>query len=277
MSDWIRATRNKHCPICDKPDYCGWTADGAVVHCMRISEGSFKEDSSGGWMHRLKETPKNYRLPPKQPKPVKDMSDRMRLYQNSVANMVLSSLTGELGVSELSLRELGIGWDGEGYCFPMHDSYRNIIGIARRIKDYKFCQVGSTPGIFWPKRVSAKAKTRLFICEGYTDTAALWDIGLDPIGRQGCMGCIGYIKGFLQQGRREIIIVADKDTAKQTGVKYPGITGARKLAEQIKDLTSATCIIQPPKHKDARLWVRSGATAETIDLVIRNTTYEKLV
>lgn len=274
MSNWIRATKQNRCPICDHDHYCGWTDDGAVIHCMRISEGSFKEDQkNGGWFHRTDkyDASRKYTPRPKQPKPVQDMTDLN--YRFLISSEQMESFSKELGVSILSLRKLGAGWDGEVYTFPMRNEYDKIIGISRRTEPQKCCVVGSNIGIFWPDSVSSQGKTRLFIVEGPTDCAAMLDMGFDVIGRQGCLGCVDIIQRFLQQGRREVIIVADRDEAKKGPIEFPGIDGAMRLAGQIKDLTAGLCVIQPPKYKDVREWYRAGATKPMIENFIRNMRY----
>ena len=52
-SGWRRVTRQSPCPVCNKPDWCSLTRDGAVVVCMRIP--SRRQLNSGGWLHRVTE------------------------------------------------------------------------------------------------------------------------------------------------------------------------------------------------------------------------------
>lgn len=54
---WRRATEADPCPICGKPDWCGFDAasEPRFVRCMRVSEGSVHEDRSGGFIHELVE------------------------------------------------------------------------------------------------------------------------------------------------------------------------------------------------------------------------------
>ena len=51
MSGWRRVSKAYPCPVCNKPDWCSVTADGAAVCCMRVE--SPKQLGNGGWLHRL--------------------------------------------------------------------------------------------------------------------------------------------------------------------------------------------------------------------------------
>jgi hypothetical protein len=39
---WCRVSLAHPCPICNKPDWCAVTADGAMVRCQRVEQGAFK-------------------------------------------------------------------------------------------------------------------------------------------------------------------------------------------------------------------------------------------
>jgi hypothetical protein len=56
-SRWVRCTARNRCPICDHPDWCCLSGDGAVAMCMRVGPGSFREGrgKSGQvyYLHRL--------------------------------------------------------------------------------------------------------------------------------------------------------------------------------------------------------------------------------
>ena len=64
---WRNVSRREPCPICQKPDWCGVSADGAVCHCMRVE--SPNPCPSGGWFHFLVERPRQMpaRTGPKPP------------------------------------------------------------------------------------------------------------------------------------------------------------------------------------------------------------------
>ena len=60
-TDWLRVSRSKPCPICEKPDWCSVSADGAVALCQRVE--SPKRIGDAGWLHRLIDDPRSYRRP----------------------------------------------------------------------------------------------------------------------------------------------------------------------------------------------------------------------
>lgn len=49
-----RVTRKAKCAICDKPDWCSSTTDGALALCMRVSAGSVKQAANGAYVHILR-------------------------------------------------------------------------------------------------------------------------------------------------------------------------------------------------------------------------------
>ena len=52
---WQRATEAEPCPICGKPDWCGYDASDLprFARCMRSSKGAAHEDRAGGYIHEL--------------------------------------------------------------------------------------------------------------------------------------------------------------------------------------------------------------------------------
>jgi hypothetical protein len=272
LTDWIIANKRNPCPICEKTDWCTVSSDGNVAHCMRVQEGSFKECQGGGWIHKLTDAQPRY--VPKKRKVYKDFRVIWRdIRKNPIDYKLLSK---ELGVSEVSLARLHLCWDGSVFCFPMRNIYYKIIGISRRTKPKPCCIKGSSIGIFWPLKVTPHHRTRLFICEGPTDCAALLDLGFDAIGRQGCLGCVDIIQKFLTYARRDIVIMADHDSPKNRpdGSQFrPGQEGALRLGKAIISLCASVCIITPPNSKDIRQWYNEGATKEMVEALIKNARY----
>jgi len=274
-NEWIRVTRRKPCPICQRPDWCSVSANGQVVVCMRAE--SEKPCRSGGWFHRLSE-PVRYkpeiRRKPK-PVPVEDFTDLACRYEQQLQDIDL--LAKSLGLSVRSLERLQAGWTGQAYSFPMRDGRERIIGIRIRGRDgRKWCVPGSHNGLFWPEGVYAGSDYPLVICEGPTDCAALLDMEFDAIGRPSCQGGVDHIIEFLKGRRREVVIMADKDPPKKRpdgSVWYPGQEGAARLGKEIRPFVRSLKIIKPPFHKDVRDWRTAGATHDTVEAVTRNTRY----
>ncbi len=270
---WIRVKRAQPCPICERPDWCSVSEDGKTICCMRTE--SAKECNSGGWFHVLGE-PVKYKpaIKKHQVKPVLDFIQAATQY---VENMTgCGSLAKELGVSIRSLERLDVGWNGQGYTFPMRDGRERIIGIRIRSSRGKWAVKGSRNGIFWPERVYSGSDWSLVICEGPTDCAALLDMGFDAVGRPSCLGGVDYVVDFLKGRRRDVIIMADKDEAKERpdgSVWYPGQEGAARLSKVILPIVRSLRVVKPPFHKDIREWYRAGATREVVESIINNTRY----
>ena len=92
MSHWNRTTRHNPCPVCGKPDGCEVSPDGAVVICRRVSDGAFREARNGvGWLHRLKDTPEDYRPPPAPIERTKAPPDVLHDVYDALLNMLTLS------------------------------------------------------------------------------------------------------------------------------------------------------------------------------------------
>jgi hypothetical protein len=182
------------------------------------------------------------------------MSDR---YEAAADDVRVAQLAARLVVSSESLRRLHIGYDGRAYTFPMRDGSGQIIGIRRRLPNgKKLCVTGSTTGLFIPDSVPADGA--LFVAEGESDTAALLTLGLSAVGRPSCNGCTAYVVQ-LTCGRG-VVIVGDLDA------NGAGQRGAIRLARELRAVCPSVQIIAPPPGiKDARAWVRAGATRHDIE------------
>jgi hypothetical protein len=269
---WIRTTRRKPCPVCEHPDWCSVSEDGTVVVCMRTE--SPKPCKSGGWFHNLTE-PVKYKPAPKKSKPI-SIEDFTALNSQYVENLMhIDKLAERLGVSIRSLERLEAGWNGNT-TFPMRDGRERIIGIRIRGSKGKWCVTGSRQGLFWPEGVYSGSDYPLVIAEGPTDVAALLTMDFDALGRPSCMGGTDYIIEFLKGKRRDVIIMADKDSPKERpdgSIWYPGQEGATRLSQAIMPFVRSLKIVKPPFHKDVRAWLNAGATRETLLAVINNTRY----
>jgi phage/plasmid primase-like uncharacterized protein len=171
----------------------------------------------------------------------------------------------ELGVSADALRRLGARWAPEydAWAFPMRDGDGRSIGIRLRGRDgRKWAVRGSRSGLFIP--VELPDAGQLLICEGPTDTAALLSIGMAAIGRPSCSGSVEHVIAYLARSApRDVVIVADRDR--------PGMEGAARLAMALRGKTRTPIkIVHAPTAKDAREWVRGGATAAAVQAVIQS-------
>jgi hypothetical protein len=201
---------------------------------------------------------------PAHPEPERDWRALLERWAGRTTPVDFDRLGRLLGVSAASLRRLGAALsDPPGvWAFPMCDTKRRIIGVRLRDEDgRKWAVPGSHNGLFWPDGLAGAGP--LLVCEGPTDTAALLDLGYDAFGRPSCTGAVDLvIQVALRMRRRGVVIVADADG--------PGIEGANRLAEALTAANRRPKVIRPLKGKDARAWVRAGATRAVVDCAIAN-------
>jgi DNA primase len=128
-------------------------------------------------------------------------------------------LADELNVDPASLDMFDIGYDEEAYTFPMRNAAGQVVGIQRRFPDgSKCCVEGSQLGLFIPRVLKSNT---IFICEGVSDAAAVYDLGFDAIGRPSCNSCEGMIVDWLNanEGVETVVIIPDNDLVGQGGAK----------------------------------------------------------
>jgi len=242
------------------------SADGEVACCMRVQ--SDRPARNGGWLHRLTDAP-----PPPVPReyvprpargPPSDWPALLRRFERDTRTADVERLAAGLGVSPGSLLRLGIAWAGphRAWAFPMCDAKRETVGVRLRAEDgRKWAIAGSRNALFWPDDLAGGGP--LLVCEGPTDTAALLDLGYDAIGRPSCTGAVEMVIETVRAlRRRDVVVVADADG--------PGIEGADRLAQAMTEAGRRPKVIRPREGKDARAWVRAGATRAVVDTVIRN-------
>lgn len=260
-SGWRRVTRTNPCPACGRPDWCGVSADGAVVRCMRVASDQPCRGDAGGWIHRLQDQvrdprPFPFRLPVRVP--AADLAALADRWSRNLTDERLKAFASTLGVTSTSLREFGCGWTGRAFSFPMWSETLQVVGIRLRDprRGAKWSVRGGHEGVFLPAR---RAGGRLFIVEGPTDAAAAVVLGFDVLGRPSCTGAVRIAAALAR--RREVAVVADADV--------PGQRGAAALADALVRVATAVRVITPPApHKDLRDWVRAGARRDDIEATI---------
>jgi hypothetical protein len=177
------------------------------------------------------------------------------------SSLRLALLARELGVTEGSLRRLGVGWSAKhrAWTFPMYGAAGEVRGIRLRgTNGRKWSVKGGREGLFIPDGLDAAQ--RLLICEGPTDTAAALDMGCAAVGRPSCNGGVDLLLRLVRARRPgELVIVADHDA--------PGQRGAAALATVLAGYVPAVRVIMPPA-KDLRAWLQSGATANDLATLI---------
>lgn len=258
---WNRCNKNKPCSVCGKFDWCTYTDDGAH-RCMRIVNASkwqlIKVDSAGGNIYRgIGETSRRIGLPT--PPALKPKVAWEHLCKKWVNRNKAWELANTLGVVYEGLAALMVGWSEmhKSYTFPMRDENAKIVGVRLRTKDNKkFSIKGSREGCFYPDPKHIEMPHEVFVVEGASDAAAILSIGGYAIGRSSATGCKQIIKSLVQ-GRR-VIIIGDTDEV--------GMRGANDLASEIFEGCEQLHIVFPSGAKDARDWIRQGASLDEIKL-----------
>jgi len=274
----IRVTKSNPCPICGKPDFCVVYPEERQVLCMRVQSSNPLKSSKlgGGWFHSLDSTVEIKR--PAKTKtariPLQHMPRLAESYRLKVNEDALRIYAKSKGVSVDSYKRMEIGFDGKCWAFPMRNGNDVIVGIRLESPSGdRFCVKGSHNGLFWPQDVSALTDGLLMVCEGYSDCAALLDMGFDAVGRSQCNAGPDDIIQLLSKCRREVIVVSDHDSPKTRpdgSVWLPGQEGAYQLAKQIKRHTRRISLFLPPTAKDVRQWVREGCNRDLFLAVHRN-------
>jgi len=268
-STLIRVSKQYPCPICGKHDWCSIFQDGICAICMRISAGAIKETLNGGFLHRLSNSklPCIRTIPAKPEMPKRDDLPDIADYfheQGKKSHHRISWLSDQLGLPLWTLNDLSVGWSErrKAFSFPMRDSKDRIIGIRLRSwAGKKYAVTGSREGLFIPKNL--EKSSRILICEGPTDCAALLSIGFPVIARPNCSGGVKHIIGWIKQNNQdEVVIVSDTDE--------PGRRGAQSLASALCIYAPSLQVIYPPDGvRDVRAWINTGASRADVEEVIR--------
>jgi hypothetical protein len=270
---WQRTSKRRPCPICGKPDWCSVSEDGCVVVCMRARDDSrFVHDTAnGGYLHRLGQRPCARPVPQvwcmplaqRNPDPTRLMSLSQH-FQQAVPPGWLRCLSADLGVTEASLRRLGVGWDcgTRAWSFPMCDHTGRVLGIRLRSeRGRKFSVSGGREGLFIPACLPRRPAPLAF-CEGPTDAAALLDLGVAAVGRPSCVGGAALAQALVKaMNVQSIVVLGDNDGA--------GLRGAEAFVDALTPHVPVARLLFPPRGtKDVRAWVGAGATPGVVQTAI---------
>lgn len=237
QSDWVRATREHPCPICEKPDNCSVTRDGGAVFCGRVEQGSIQQNDGGQWLHILREredspgwqqrdywpkrsTPWPSAIKPEPKPPSKDWGRISKeAFDDFAAESARMTLATKLGVSVDALCRLGVGWMPSQQCWtvPERDAAGNVIGISRRFDDgAKLNCAGSKKGLTFDPvgwLQSDIESSSVLLVEGASDVAALLTVGLSVVGRPSNTGGVELLAELLRDvpSDRDIIVIGEHD------------------------------------------------------------------
>ena len=235
-----RVSRSTPCPICGKPDWCSISDNGEVALCMRIQSSMPCKNSA--WLHFLKDQDRS--RPPQRrapmPLPVKQVAFDAARYHASIRKawdgVWLDGTAVELGVNMDALERLQPGWDSfnKAVGYPMRDAEGKVVGIRlRNSTGDKWAVSGSHDGLFFDPSLTLGEDRELVICEGPTDTAAAYTLGLPAVGRSNCMTGLELLKALCCRLKARLVtIVADADKPKRKpdgSLWRPGIEGAMAL------------------------------------------------
>jgi hypothetical protein len=201
------------------------------------------------------------------PLPVKQVAFDAGRYHASIRkawdSVWLDGTAVELGVDMDALERLQPGWDSfnKAVGYPMRDADGKVIGIRlRNSNGDKWAVSGSHDGLFFDPALTLGEHYELVICEGPTDTAAAYTLGLPAVGRSSCMTGLELLKSLCCRLKARLVTIvadADKPKLKPDGSLWrPGIEGAMALGSKLGRIHR---VIVPPK-KDLREWVGSGCT-----------------
>jgi hypothetical protein len=270
--NWIRVSRKRPCPICEKPDWCTIAPDGTAASCMRIQ--SDKPLANGGYLHRIGAQPA-YKPPIRQfrPPPTSsiDFAAMIEAWRKNTPQNALETLADSLGVCTPSISQIGAARASQqsAWAFPMRDGDGKTVGIRLRGDNGdKWAVKGSKEGLFYPD--SRPDDGIAVVCEGPTDTAAALTLGLWAVGRPSCMGAVEHVRRLCSRlCVTRIVVIADNDEPKPRpggGWWQPGFDGAKKLVAAVAAVGIRFKLLAPPA-KDIRAWIRSGATRSDFEFL----------
>lgn len=262
--EWKRVTKKHPCPICGKPDWCCYTADGRVVLCMRTPNDHPSRGDAGGWVYKQDRAscavaPSTlYAERDDEHIPKNSVDSLLAEWQKNTTGIGLSAFARDLGVTRASLERLGCVWCAGQSCwaFPMRNAKGEPIGIRLRSRTRKYSVCGSRTGLFFDP--GAKASRVAWLTEGPTDTAAVLSIAPNAlvVGRSDLLSAWKTLRAALSRlGVEEANICVDNELEKVGRRDNPGRAGSMRLAEAL----GIPCrFISVPGFKDIREYVRDG-------------------
>lgn len=238
-----RCIRSLRCPVCGHDSWCLVDSGRGLVICPR--QASPRKIGDAGWLHSIGgalPASSGFTRPAEEIAPL-DGAELMQARFLRQGNPRLHLLALSLGVSLEALERLGTGWNGSAWTFPMRNHREEIVGFRTRLESgQKLAIRGSRSGLFIPDG-RVRGQGLVWIVEGPTDAAAMWDMGLNAIGRPSCRGSEREIARWTKG--MEVVVVSDNDGA--------GISGARDLVTTLRGLGTVAQMILPPfGMKDAR-------------------------
>src|SRR5262249_34826909 len=116
-------------------------------------------------------------------------------FAREISDEQVQALADQLHVVPIALRELGVGWDGRLYTFPMFAADGSVCGVRTRHPKTGEKKAWSRSNLGVIKRAKPDDGL-LLVCEGESDTAAALTLGFDAIGRPGVTTCADVASVF---------------------------------------------------------------------------------
>lgn len=242
--------------------------EGTKSRCMRSDAGAYASYETacgtahyhdltcGGWMPAFVSKRTNNKG-----RPIRSHLEweEMALDYAGQSLYVRPKLAKELGVSEKSIADLGVGRCDflKAWTTPERDGSGNAIGISLRFGDgAKSMRKGSKRGLLIPEGWDQQAT--IYLPEGMSCTAAAITMGLGAVGRSQNRGQAEMLAELMQHYTGRIVVCGENDQ-KEDG-SCPGIEGAEATAQQLADCLGRSVFVgyPPPGIKDIRELLASG-------------------
>jgi hypothetical protein len=275
---WTRVTKQKPCPICGKPDHCGYGE--TVVHCMRVPS-EWPDKNGMGWFHRRGEQVLAEPFA-KKSAPAKSDAQYAALWEPALRQRFINQvesigrLAAILGVAHDALDMLRVGYDERerSWWFGERNAAGRYIGVNRRFEDgKKLCAVGSKRGLTyvddwqdWPGPC--------YLVEGASDVAAGLTIGICVVGRPSNIGGAEYLALLLKEFQRPIVVLGERDKKRHEDLAeimqrghdeeclgcqrcWPGLRGMEVIAAGLRKQLKREIGMAFPADgsKDVRTWL----------------------
>jgi len=259
MPSFRRLGRARTCPICNRPGRCMLSTDATMAICARVASGEGR--GKCGWLHKLtgrklvesqclwQPSRKSRNGPP-------HFEQVVEHFRVSSRDSRLCHYAQRLRVRALSLRRLGIGWDGTAWCFPMYDATRSVIGMHRLHRKGNSLRVPqSQHGLFIPRGFDNRAES-VFVCVGPTNCAGLLDFGLTVVGKPIANRADALLAAFLE-GKEVNIVSAHHQTS---------MDGAQRCLETVAPCVSNARIVTiPGGHGSISDWRKETASDRHVE------------
>lgn len=285
--DFRPVTPSKPCEICEKPDWCRHSEDGAH-ECHRVHGSSVNgfirtaTTDAGYSIYRTPEERTRDHSLRKRPCPSRnsdsmiDLAAEVKKFQSAISLERKATIARDLGVNVSALESIcigraderdlkrlrasGSGWQGNyppvALSFPECDATGAVIGICFRTDDGR---KGSPSGKVGAKRglvISSTLPERpdpVLAVEGSTDVAACETLKIAAIGRPSNTAGGNLIAELLE--KRSVLVVGENDQ-KPAGM-WPGCDGAKNLAKELASTWKrpVSWTLPPEGHKDVRAYL----------------------